>query len=928
VDFDFYEPIKIALNFLHDVTPRGAIIMVDDYDFFSTGVQTAVDEFIKEKNSASKIYDILVPNAQFGRFALLTKEVIMSTSPTPQFTDFTRDVLGRYICNGLDEALKSLDKNASRPDGSPQSDARPFDVFVIGGGSFGPVFAQHLFSQDKTHSHRILVLEAGSLVLTEHFQNMPTLGLNTPGPTTVDPLVPRNEVWGLPWRTDDRFGFPGLAYCVGGRSIFFGGWSPQLLDAETTLWPATVMNELRVAPGYFRQASQQIGTNVTNDFIDGSLHRAMRQQLFDGINGGQVTDAIALATLPLTIDVPNGTPPATRNLLKLEAPLAVQSRTPSGLFPFNKFSAVPLLIKAARTASFESMKGLLYPDDVKKRIMIVPQCHVVRLITDVVGGVGRVTGIDVLVYTDFCRGGSVQTRRVTIPVPDNGKVIIALGTIESTRLALLSFQGTSNYPLIGHNFIAHLRSNLTIRIPRDALTALNPAVKALQASALFVKGRHGASTTAGHFHLQITAAGLEKPGGDSEAELFKKIPDVETLEAMRQANDQTVVITIRGIGEMEPQNAGSSITLSLETDEASVQRAFVKITPTTNDNALWDAMDRAADEVAKVFAGAHKFEVLTQTGFQGIDPLVEDPLTRLPVLVPYAYMADGGRRDGLGTTHHEAGPLWIGDDPNTSVTNADGRFHFVSNAYVAGPALFPAVGSPNPMLTGVALARRLADHLAPTPPVMPDAGFTLLFDGSNMDKWRMSTIRNQPGHDNPGTFLLVDGTLESLPGNDLGLLWYTDPTPANFILKLEWLRWRDDDNSGVFIRFPHPDSKGYNNTAYVAIHYGFEVQIDQLARDDGAAIHKTGAIYDLAGPADPNNLPVNPPGQWNEFEIRVEGQNYTVRLNGQQITTFTFVPGSDAAHPDRGLPVGDRFIGLQTHTGRVAFRKIQIMPLP
>ena len=858
----------------------------------------------------------------------------MPTSPTAQFTDFTRDVLGRYICNGLDEALRSTDKNARRPDGSPQSDARPFDIVVIGGGSFGPTFAQHLFSQDNTHSHRILVLEAGSLVLTEHFQNLPTLGLNPPGPTTIDPLVPRNEVWGLPWRTDDRFGFPGLAYCIGGRSIFFGGWSPQLLDTETTSWPATVMNELRVAPGYFRQSSVQIGTNVSNDFIDGPMHRALRQQLFNGINGGQVTDAIPLSTLPLTIDVPSGTPPATRNLLKLEAPLAVQSRTLPGLFPFNKFSAAPLLIRGARMASFESMKGLSYPDDVKKRLVIVSQCHVVRLITDVVGGMGRVTGIDVLVYTDFCRGGSVQTSRLTIPVPDNGKVIIALGTIESTRLARLSFEGISNYHLIGQNLIAHLRSNLTVRIPREALTALNPAVKALQASALFVKGRHqfkkpdGSPDGVGHFHLQITAAGLEKPGGDSEAELFKKIPDIETLEAMRQANDQSVVITIRGIGEMQPQNASSFIGLSSETDEAGVQRAFVKITPNAKDNALWDAMDRAADEVAKVFAGALKFQVLTNTGFQEIDPLVEDPLARLPVMVPYTYMADGGRRDGLGTTHHEAGPLWMGDDPNTSVTNSDARFHFVSNAYVAGPALFPTVGSPNPMLTGVALAHRLADNLAKVPPVIPDAGFTLLFDGISMDKWRMSTIKNQPGRDNPGTFLLVDGTLESLPGSDLGLLWHTDPTPANFILKLEWLRWRDDDNSGVFIRFPHPDSKGYNNTAYVAIHYGFEVQIDQLARDDGAAIHKTGAIYDLAGPANPNNLPVNPPGQWNEFEIRVNGQNYTVRLNGQPITTFVFVPGSDAAHPDRGLPVGDRFIGFQTHTGRVAFRKIQIQPLP
>ena len=31
----------------------------------------------------------------------------MSTSPTPQYTDFSKDVLGRYVCNGLDEAMRS-----------------------------------------------------------------------------------------------------------------------------------------------------------------------------------------------------------------------------------------------------------------------------------------------------------------------------------------------------------------------------------------------------------------------------------------------------------------------------------------------------------------------------------------------------------------------------------------------------------------------------------------------------------------------------------------------------------------------------------------------------------------------------------------------------------------------------------------------------
>ena len=85
----------------------------------------------------------------------------MASSKSPQLTDFSIDILGRYMCNGLDEALHSIDKNAQRPDGSPQNDARPFNAIIIGGGSFGGVLAQHLLYSDKTNSHRILVLEAG-----------------------------------------------------------------------------------------------------------------------------------------------------------------------------------------------------------------------------------------------------------------------------------------------------------------------------------------------------------------------------------------------------------------------------------------------------------------------------------------------------------------------------------------------------------------------------------------------------------------------------------------------------------------------------------------------------------------------------------------------------------------------------------------------
>lgn len=74
VDFDFYEPIKVTLEFLHAITRTGAVIIVDDYDFFSTGAKTAVDEFIEGKNSGAEVYECFIPDQTVGHFAVLTKK--------------------------------------------------------------------------------------------------------------------------------------------------------------------------------------------------------------------------------------------------------------------------------------------------------------------------------------------------------------------------------------------------------------------------------------------------------------------------------------------------------------------------------------------------------------------------------------------------------------------------------------------------------------------------------------------------------------------------------------------------------------------------------------------------------------------------------------------------------------------------------------
>jgi O-methyltransferase len=72
VDFDFYEPIKDALEFLDTRMPAGGRIVVDDYGFFSEGAQLAVDQFVA---AAGDRYKFETPLPFAGHFCVLSKMV-------------------------------------------------------------------------------------------------------------------------------------------------------------------------------------------------------------------------------------------------------------------------------------------------------------------------------------------------------------------------------------------------------------------------------------------------------------------------------------------------------------------------------------------------------------------------------------------------------------------------------------------------------------------------------------------------------------------------------------------------------------------------------------------------------------------------------------------------------------------------------------
>lgn len=70
VDFDFYRPIRVALEYLDRVVPAGGQVLVDDYGWFSAGAQAAVDEFVQECGDR---WELTLPLEFAGHFALLSR---------------------------------------------------------------------------------------------------------------------------------------------------------------------------------------------------------------------------------------------------------------------------------------------------------------------------------------------------------------------------------------------------------------------------------------------------------------------------------------------------------------------------------------------------------------------------------------------------------------------------------------------------------------------------------------------------------------------------------------------------------------------------------------------------------------------------------------------------------------------------------------
>jgi choline dehydrogenase-like flavoprotein len=762
-----------------------------------------------------------------------------------QQTTFSHEFLGRWACSTWDEVSNN--------------GGDPFDIVIIGAGMFGGYIADKLYRRAENIGLRVLVVDAGAFLLPTHVQNLPRLTLTGPAEQVVaanaqDPGA-QNLVWGHPWHSNQAF--PGLAYCIGGRSLYWGGWSPRLTAADLgprppnqASWPTDAADYLLAN---YETVETEMGVRPTTDYISGSLFERLSARFASVIAPGQLVE---------------------------EAPLAVQGAAPeSGLFPFDKYSSAYLLFDAIREDIGRRWRNNI---DAWRRLMLLPRAQVVSLKRSG----NRVTELELRV------NDQQQFLRPPLLSPDC-TFVLAASTIESTRLALDSLPAPAMGTVrMGSNLMAHLRSDVTARIRRSAISGLPPQLTDLEIAALLVRG----ATSDGHeYHLQVTASA----GPSSDANLFTAVPDLDLLDALRANQDPGwIAITLRAIGQMvgdpsaQPGDTKKGwMNLAWQNDpRTGTPRAWVNLEPTDADMTAWKEMEDAAVALAKAVAGS-------PADIQNIKV----------------------NRNQIGTTHHEAGTLWMGA-PGQSVTDPFGKFHHVANAYVAGPALFPVIGSANPSLTATTLARRTADAIVTARTPAPNPAFKPLFTGSRQG-WQMA---------GGGDFLTIFGSiLEARPAG-LGLLWYTREVFRNFVLRVDWLSFNPTtnvpggraDNSGVLLRFPVLNASDPGNDWKLASDRGYEIQIDDMGFnvDTGqnfSPLHQTGAVYALAPSS---TIASKPAGQWNTFEIEATSNLIKVTLNGQLVTNYSIPANSTRRR--------EGHIGLQCHTGNVQFQNVMIRSLP
>ena len=224
---------------------------------------------------------------------------------------------------------------------------------------------------------------------------------------------------------------------------------------------------------------------------------------------------------------------------------------------------------------------------------------------------------------------------------------------------------------------------------------------------------------------------------------------------------------------------------------------------------------------------------------------------------------------------------------------------------------------------GAAAAIAAVMTVAPSASVVPQDGWTNLFDGTSLKGWRGY---KQP--DASKTRWKVEGGMLTVdPGDGSDTRGARDivstNTYDNFELAFDW-KISPGGNSGVkYFVLEDRDA---------AIGHEYQIIDDEKHADAKIGAHRqTAAFYDVLPAA---NRPIKPAGEFNQSRVVVTGRHVEHWLNGTRVLQYELGSPALQAAVDKSKFKGiERFgkpqkghILLQDHGNKVWFRSIRIRP--
>jgi len=210
-------------------------------------------------------------------------------------------------------------------------------------------------------------------------------------------------------------------------------------------------------------------------------------------------------------------------------------------------------------------------------------------------------------------------------------------------------------------------------------------------------------------------------------------------------------------------------------------------------------------------------------------------------------------------------------------------------------------------------------------PAAPADDFRDLFDGKSLDGW----VIDGPKADKAGqpVWTVRDGMIVA-SGKVFGFLRFDRQKFADFALRVEYrfapaATPKERGNSGLGIRTGVFDPKKSQLTrpSYAA----YEIQLlDDAGKPPDA--HGTGSLYRYAAPT---ANPVKPAPEWNAVEVECVGPRIKVTVNGRLVLDADQTKLEDVKGKPKGAPAPkdkplSGYVALQSHSGRVEFRKVQV----